>query len=229
MMRQPAPPSGTPDGGAGVVVDGSVARSHGEEARQSDVAVPAAVDLVDLALKATTAYERPDLGARLTQTPQAPRRPERAGARRRRVQAGQEPAGERAGQRAGLPGGRRHRHGGAHGRAARRDRRRWCSSARAPGSPPERTAVPVEKLAPSTSPRRATPATRRCSPTPRSGCRASCSQAGWCSSTPRASAGSARRTGRPRCRRCPARTPCCWSPTPPRSTPGRSWSSSARR
>jgi hypothetical protein len=32
------------------------------------VAVPAAVDLVDLALKATTAYERPDLGARLAQT-----------------------------------------------------------------------------------------------------------------------------------------------------------------
>jgi Dynamin family len=32
------------------------------------VAVPAAVDLVDLALKATTAYERPDLGARLLQT-----------------------------------------------------------------------------------------------------------------------------------------------------------------
>ncbi|MEJ3655735.1 dynamin family protein [Actinomycetes bacterium KLBMP 9759] len=32
------------------------------------MAVPAAVDLVDLALKATTAYERPDLGARLLQT-----------------------------------------------------------------------------------------------------------------------------------------------------------------
>jgi hypothetical protein len=32
------------------------------------VAVPAAVELVDLALKATTAYQRPDLGARLTQT-----------------------------------------------------------------------------------------------------------------------------------------------------------------
>ncbi|WP_214371311.1 dynamin family protein [Pseudonocardia sp. H11422] len=32
------------------------------------MAVPAAVDLVDLALKATTAYERPDLGARLRQT-----------------------------------------------------------------------------------------------------------------------------------------------------------------
>jgi dynamin family protein len=32
------------------------------------VAVPAAIDLVDLALKATTAYERPDLGARLLQT-----------------------------------------------------------------------------------------------------------------------------------------------------------------
>jgi hypothetical protein len=32
------------------------------------VAVPAAVDLVDLALKATTAYQRPDLGARLVQT-----------------------------------------------------------------------------------------------------------------------------------------------------------------
>jgi hypothetical protein len=32
------------------------------------VAVPAAVDLVDMALKATTAYQRPDLGARLSQT-----------------------------------------------------------------------------------------------------------------------------------------------------------------
>ena len=32
------------------------------------MAVPAAVDLVDLALKATAAYERPDLGARLAQT-----------------------------------------------------------------------------------------------------------------------------------------------------------------
>jgi GTPase len=32
------------------------------------VAVPAAVDLVDLALKATTAYQRPDLGARLLHT-----------------------------------------------------------------------------------------------------------------------------------------------------------------
>ena len=32
------------------------------------MAVPAAVDLVDLALKATTAYDRPDLGARLRQT-----------------------------------------------------------------------------------------------------------------------------------------------------------------
>jgi hypothetical protein len=32
------------------------------------VAVPAAVDLVDLALKATAAYERPDLGGRLLQT-----------------------------------------------------------------------------------------------------------------------------------------------------------------
>jgi hypothetical protein len=32
------------------------------------VAVPAAVELVDLALKATTAYERPDLGGRLLQT-----------------------------------------------------------------------------------------------------------------------------------------------------------------
>jgi Dynamin family len=32
------------------------------------VAVPAAIDLVDLALKATTAYERPDLGARLQQS-----------------------------------------------------------------------------------------------------------------------------------------------------------------
>jgi GTPase Era involved in 16S rRNA processing len=32
------------------------------------VAVPAAVDLVDLALKATTAYERPDLGGRLLHT-----------------------------------------------------------------------------------------------------------------------------------------------------------------
>ncbi|MDT7612873.1 MAG: hypothetical protein QOF00_320, partial [Pseudonocardiales bacterium] len=32
------------------------------------MAVPAAVDLVDLALKATTAYQRPDLGARLVQT-----------------------------------------------------------------------------------------------------------------------------------------------------------------
>jgi hypothetical protein len=32
------------------------------------VAVPAAIDLVDLALKATTAYQRPDLGARLLQT-----------------------------------------------------------------------------------------------------------------------------------------------------------------
>jgi hypothetical protein len=32
------------------------------------VAVPAAVDLVDLALKATTAYDRPDLGGRLLQT-----------------------------------------------------------------------------------------------------------------------------------------------------------------
>ncbi|TQM35885.1 dynamin family protein [Pseudonocardia cypriaca] len=32
------------------------------------MAVPAAVDLVDLALKATTAYERPDLGGRLLQT-----------------------------------------------------------------------------------------------------------------------------------------------------------------
>lgn len=32
------------------------------------MAVPAAVELVDLALKATTAYERPDLGARLQQT-----------------------------------------------------------------------------------------------------------------------------------------------------------------
>jgi Dynamin family len=37
------------------------------EARQA-VAVPAAIDLVDLALKATTAYQRPDLGARLLQT-----------------------------------------------------------------------------------------------------------------------------------------------------------------
>jgi replication fork clamp-binding protein CrfC len=34
------------------------------------VAVPAAVDLVDLALKATAAYGRPDLGARLAQTRQ---------------------------------------------------------------------------------------------------------------------------------------------------------------
>ena len=32
------------------------------------MAVPAAVDLVDLALKATAAYERADLGARLAQT-----------------------------------------------------------------------------------------------------------------------------------------------------------------
>ena len=32
------------------------------------MAVPAAVDLVDLALKATAAYGRPDLGARLAQT-----------------------------------------------------------------------------------------------------------------------------------------------------------------
>jgi len=32
------------------------------------VGVPAAIDLVDLALKATTAYQRPDLGARLQQT-----------------------------------------------------------------------------------------------------------------------------------------------------------------
>jgi replication fork clamp-binding protein CrfC len=32
------------------------------------VAVPAAVELIDLALKATTAYERPDLGGRLLQT-----------------------------------------------------------------------------------------------------------------------------------------------------------------
>ena len=32
------------------------------------MAVPAAIELVDVALKATTAYERPDLGARLKQT-----------------------------------------------------------------------------------------------------------------------------------------------------------------
>ena len=32
------------------------------------MAVPAAIDLVDLALKATTAYQRPDLGARLQQS-----------------------------------------------------------------------------------------------------------------------------------------------------------------
>ena len=53
---------------------------------------------------------------------QAPRGPQRAGARGRRVQAGQEPAGERAGQRARLPGRRRRRHGRAHRRAARRHR-----------------------------------------------------------------------------------------------------------
>src|SRR5688500_18111766 len=39
-----------------------------DEGGRDTVAVPAAVDLVDLALKATTAYKRPDLGARLEQT-----------------------------------------------------------------------------------------------------------------------------------------------------------------
>src|SRR3954467_11928987 len=41
---------------------------RGDEGGRDTVAVPAAVDLVDLALKATTAYKRPDLGERLVQT-----------------------------------------------------------------------------------------------------------------------------------------------------------------
>ena len=88
------------------------------------------------------------------------------------------------------------------------DDRRWTSS-------------------PTTSASRATPATQGDASHAEIGLPAQAPRAaGWCSSTPRASAGSARRTAPRRRRCCRPRTPCCSSPTPPRSTPRRSWSSS---
>ena len=67
------------------------------------MSVPEAVQLVEVATKATTAYERPDLTARLGRTRERLADPARPGARRRRVQAGQEPAGQLAGVRAVCP------------------------------------------------------------------------------------------------------------------------------
>src|SRR3954447_10333160 len=79
---------------------------------------------------------------------------------------------------------------------------------------------------PTTSASRATPATARAGATPRSACRGPSWSGAWRSSTPRGSAGSRRCTVRRRRPRCPRRTPCCWCPTPRRSTRRRSWSSS---
>ena len=57
------------------------------------------------------------------------------------------------------------------------------------------------------------------------GARGRCWPAGWSWWTPPVSAGCSRCTARPPWPRCPAPTRCCWSPTPPRSTRPRSWSS----
>ena len=95
------------------------------------------------------------------------------------------------------------------GRARPRDARRAARAHRGPGATSSPTYV-CEAGNPGNrrrSPRRDRPPAQA----PRA--------AGWCSSTPPASAAWARRTAPRRWRRCPPRTPCCWSPTPRRSTP----------
>jgi len=68
------------------------------------VALPDAVALVDLALKATTAYKRPDLARRLQQTRQRLSDPNVRVLIVGEFKQGQEPVAERAGECPGLPG-----------------------------------------------------------------------------------------------------------------------------
>ena len=184
------------------------------------MAVPAAVELVDLALKATTAYERPDLGARLQAT-----RKRLADPDVRVLVVGEFKQGKSQLVNAlvnapvcpvdddiatAVPTVVRH----AETTTVTLVREG------APGSEPSRTQVPAVAAG------RVRLRGRQAGQPGRAELRRgrAAAQAAGRRAGPgrhaRASAGSAPRTARPPCPRCPARTRCCWSPTPPRSTPG---------
>ena len=82
--------------------------------------VARAVELLATAERATTAYGREDLTGRVAAGPRPPRPARPARARRRRVQAGQEHAGQRAAQRPAVPRLRRVGDGRADDRPPRR-------------------------------------------------------------------------------------------------------------
>ena len=171
------------------------------------MAVPEAVELVDLALKATTAYERPDLAQRLNAT-----RARLADPNVRVLVVGEFKQGKSQLVNAlvnatGLPGGRRHRHRRADAGEARSGDDRDARARVGPRPPAHRDDVRADRAAsPTTCPRRATPATRPGSPTPRWRSRASCWRPAWCWSTPPGSAASAPRTAPRRWPRCRRRT-----------------------
>ena len=168
------------------------------------MSVPEAIALVEVATKATAAYERADLGARLGHTTE---RLEDPGVRVLVVGEFKQGKSQLVNALVTRPSAR----------STTTSPRRcppWC------GTPTRRQAALVRDGAPAaarrsaprcrsaSSPqyvsRRATPATGRRCATPRSASRARCWPAAWCSSTRPASAASARRTGRPPWPRCPA-------------------------
>ena len=169
--------------------------------------------------------------ARAVDRPLRPSRPRRAAGRRplptarrahpgaggRRVQAGQEPAGERPGRRARLPDVRRRRHGRAHRRAARRRpldaRPRW------PGPDGERIEIPVDELADHVC-EQGNPGNREGWATPRSASPGRSSSGGLVLvDTPGVGGLGVGARGGDDGRAAVGATPCCWSPTPRRSTP----------
>ena len=76
--------------------------AKGGQLAVGDIANPA-IQTVELALRASTAYQRPDLAVRARQALQRLHNPAGARPGGRRVQAGQEHAGERPGQRPDMP------------------------------------------------------------------------------------------------------------------------------
>ena len=85
------------------------------------MAVPAAIELVDVALKATTAYERPDLAARLGRTAERLADPDVRVLVVGEFKQGKSQLVNALVKAPGVPGRRRHRHRGAHRGAPRRD------------------------------------------------------------------------------------------------------------
>ena len=182
-------------------------------------------------MKATTAYQRPDLAARARQALQRLHDPRVRVLVIGEFKQGKSQLVNALVQGPDLPGRRRHRDLGADRRSGTRESpsATLVRASRGPGRrgrrAEERTPVPVEELA-ELRVRGGQPRQPR-GPEVRRGraARGACWPAAWNWSTRPGSAAWARCTARPPWPCCPARTPCCWSPTPPQEYTARSWSS----